>query len=62
MLFIILAMIMTFFATVNAHAVELDPDSLISFPMIITNGQGILAMIVVSIISYKIYARYKDVK
>ena len=28
------------FANVNAHSVDLDPDSLISFPMIITNGQG----------------------
>ena len=40
MLFIIVAMIVTSFTSVNAHSVDLDPDSLISFPMIITNGQG----------------------
>ena len=40
MLFIIMGVLVSSFATVNAHSVELDPDSLINFPMIITNGQG----------------------
>ena len=40
MLFIIMGVLVGSFATVNAHSVELDPDSLINFPMIITNGQG----------------------
>lgn len=40
MLFIVMGVIVTSFTNVNAHSVELDPNSLISFPMLITNGQG----------------------
>lgn len=40
MMFLVIGVMMGSFANVNAHSVDLDPDSLISFPMIITNGQG----------------------
>lgn len=40
MVFLVMGMIVSSFSNVNAHSVELDPESLISFPMIITNGQG----------------------
>ena len=40
MLFLVIGMIVSSFSNINAHSVELDPESLISFPKIITNGQG----------------------
>lgn len=39
-LFLILSMVIIPFTKVNAHTVELDPDKLISFPRMITNGEG----------------------
>ena len=40
MLFLVIGVIVSSFTNVNAHSIDLDPDSLISFPMLITNGQG----------------------
>lgn len=40
MLFLIVGVIVSSFTSVNAHSVELDPDSLITFPNIIVNGEG----------------------
>lgn len=40
MLFLVMGVIVSSFTNVNAHSIELDPDSVISFPRIITNGQG----------------------
>lgn len=39
-LILIVSMIIIPFTKVNAHTVELDPDKLISFPWMITNGTG----------------------
>lgn len=40
MLILIIGIILSSFEKVNAHSVELDPDNLISFPMMIWSGQG----------------------
>lgn len=40
MLFLILVISIIPFLQVNAHSVELDPNSLISFPIILSNGKG----------------------
>ena len=40
MLIIIIGVIGSSFANVKAHSVELDPDSVINFPWLISNGQG----------------------
>ena len=40
MLFLIVGVIVSSFTSVNAHSVELDPNSLITFPNIIVNGEG----------------------
>lgn len=39
-LFLILSMVIIPFTKVNAHTVELDPDKLISFPWMISQGEG----------------------
>lgn len=39
-LFIIIEILLNSSKIVNAHSVELDPNSLISFPIIISNGKG----------------------
>lgn len=39
-LFLILSMVIIPFTKVNAHTVELDPDRLISFPLMIIQGKG----------------------
>lgn len=40
MLFLVIGVMVNSFTNVNAHSVELDPDSVINFPMFISNGQG----------------------
>lgn len=40
MMFLVIGVMMGSFANVNAHSVDLDPDSLISFPMWVINGEG----------------------
>ena len=40
MLFLVIGVIVSSFTNVKAHSVELDPNSLIRFPMLITNGKG----------------------
>lgn len=40
MVLMIIGIILSSFANVNAHSVELDPDSVIHFPWFISNGQG----------------------
>lgn len=40
MLFLILAIVFIPLLKVNAHSVELDPNSLISFPIMLSNGKG----------------------
>lgn len=39
-LFFVIGIICIPFENVNAHSVELDPNSLITFPMLISNGKG----------------------
>lgn len=43
-LFLILSMVIIPFTKVNAHTVELDPDDLISFPMMIISGKGTITI------------------
>ena len=39
-LFLMIGIILISYGNVNAHSVDLDPKSLISFPIMITNGKG----------------------
>ena len=40
MIVLMLMFIFSFSSNVKAHSVELDPDSLISFPLMVLNGEG----------------------
>ncbi len=44
MLFITIEVLVSFFATVNAHSIDLDPNSVINFPIMITKGQGTITV------------------
>lgn len=59
-LFLSLFMIIMPFAKVNAHTVELDPDRLISFPWMITQGKGEIS-IDDEITGYTLYYQAVDI-
>ena len=57
---IIIILIIMAFGNVYAHSVDLDPDSLVTLPMMIVNGNGTVS-VKSSVTDYKLYYQWVDI-